>query len=355
MQLKRGVRLGRPLGIPLLIHGSWLPAVLLLVVHFAYTAYAGLERPLALWLGLITALAFFLSLLAHEYGHALVARAMGIPVMDITLFVFGGVARIGREPSRPAQEAVMASAGPLVSACIGAGLLTMGAHGTAGSVVHTLALANLAVAVFNLLPGFPLDGGRLLRAWLWSKWDDPHRAALSAGRCGQIIGVLLASAGVGVYFVLHGPLEGLWLVVLGSFLFALATAARRASRVAAELARHRAGTWAKPFAGTLSPDARLSAVAARGTGPYAVSMNGRLAGIVTSSRVSTARNASLVRDVMLPWQSGMSFPAEQPLTRALERLAVDDHGVLVVVDKHGSVVGLLDHARVRMHLTPESS
>lgn len=346
MQLKRGVRLGRPFGIPLVVHGSWFPAVLLLVFHFTYTAYVHLPRPLAVPLAVVSALAFFASLVAHEYGHALVARSLGIPVVDITLFVFGGVARIAREPSRPSQEIVVAGAGPLVSFALAGAAFAAAGGGIAGELLRTLGFANLAVGCFNLLPGFPLDGGRILRAAIWARTGAPHRAALAAGRSGQAIGALLAAGGLALFVRLSGAFEGLWLVVVGAFLWTLATSSRRAARVAARLDSQDAGSWARPFAGTLPADAPLSALV--GAGPYAVSADGRLAGVlIPGPRAAGVRAA----DAMVPWSSTLAFRADEPVTRALERLSTGRHGLLVVVDDAGAVVGFLDHDGVRARLT----
>lgn len=267
MQLQRGFRLGRPLGVPLLVHVSWFPAAALLTSHFVLTVYADLSTPAAVAWGIVSTLAFFASLVAHELGHAVCARAIGIGVRDITLFVFGGVARIAREPSKPAQELVIAVAGPIVSVVLGGLLLVVapGGDGSPGRLAWTIGVANLALAAFNLLPGFPLDGGRVLRALLWARSGDAHRATLRAGRTGQAIGVLLAIGGIGVFvsgtigdgFLHDGGPEGLWLAVVGVFLHVLATAARRAAVVTSRLGAQTAGSWARPFGGTVAVGATV--------------------------------------------------------------------------------------------------
>ena len=132
-------------------------------------------------------------MLAHEFGHSLVARSQGIPVRGITLFILGGVAQLGREPDTPGREAWMAIAGPLVSAVIG-GLTLAGAYLISGpdqlvAVLTYLGIANLALLVFNLLPGFPLDGGRVLRALLWRLTHDLVRATRWAAVVGQVFAV----------------------------------------------------------------------------------------------------------------------------------------------------------------------
>ena len=171
----KGIRLGRLFGIEVAIHPSWF----LVLAFFAFTlasgffprAYPGWS-PAATWATAIVAtLLLFASVLAHEFGHSLVARSQGIPVRNITLFALGGVSQLEREPDSPGREAWMAIAGPLVSVVIGA--VSLGAaYVLPGpqqvvAVLAYLGVTNLALVVFNLLPGFPLDGGRVLRALLW--------------------------------------------------------------------------------------------------------------------------------------------------------------------------------------------
>lgn len=357
MQLKHGLRLGAPFGIPLLVHGSWFPAAVFLAFHFALTIYSDEGVPVAAALAAVSALLFFASLVAHELGHALVARSLGIGVRDITLFIFGGVARIVREPSRPAQEVVIAGAGPVVSGALGG--IGLGAAGVVGGslrdLLWSLGAANLVFALFNLLPGFPLDGGRLLHAAIWSRTGDPHAAAQVAGRAGQGMGLLLVAGGTAIVvvaiglegFLSGGGPEGLWLAAVGGFLFLLATASRRAATVASRFGSASAESWARPFAGTVPVDAPASEAALDG-GPYAVAEGGRLAGILLPGAVRGERAGAAVRDLMVPWTPRRSFPAAHPVSRALERMAAE--GVLVLVDPDGGVVGVLDPEGVRARL-----
>lgn len=350
MHLRRGVLIGRPFGIPLVVHGSWFPAAALLVLHFTLGIYARLPTPGAVALAVVSSGLFFASLVAHELAHALVAKWMGIPVLDITLFVFGGVARIGREPARPSQELLIASAGPVASAVIGASAFAFASGTWLGHMLWTIGLGNLALAAFNLLPGFPLDGGRILRACLWWRSGDPHASALVAARGGQGIGLLLALGGIASWIFTPGDVEGAWLIVLGAFLLVLATASRRATRVAARLGGESAGRFASPFAGTLAPDEPLVLRRLVPREPWAVATGGRLAGIVNPDSVSSSLDGGPVRDAMVPWTASLAIQARQPLTRALERLAGEASGILVVVDDAGSVIGVLHHAGVRAKL-----
>ncbi|MHB8050348.1 MAG: site-2 protease family protein, partial [Coriobacteriia bacterium] len=192
-------------------------------------------------LGLVTAIAFFASLVLHELAHSLVARAGGLKVSRVTLFVFGGVSQLDDEPKSPGSEFVMAIAGPAMSLLIGAvcwGLAIGG--GLVGAPewvlvpLDYLAIINVALAIFNLLPGFPLDGGRVLRAILWAATGDVMKATKWASRAGQAIGTILIAAAV--FGVLNGTFDLVWLAVMGWFMSTLAAGAYRQQLTRARLA-----------------------------------------------------------------------------------------------------------------------
>jgi Zn-dependent protease/predicted transcriptional regulator len=239
-----GFSVGRIFGIDITIDWSWSLIFLLLVWYLGGAVFAqvgsGLEQTWAL--ALVAALLFFASVLAHEVAHAVVARAQGLPVRNITLFLFGGVATIQREPASPRGEVLLALVGPLTSLVLGAlvlwwgrvstGLLGPGAA-TPGVLLVLSPLSvlllwlgqiNLALGLFNLLPGFPLDGGRVLRALLWATTHNLRTATRWASWAGQACGWLLIGTGLllimrlGLPFVGAGLLSGVWLVVLGWFL-----------------------------------------------------------------------------------------------------------------------------------------
>lgn len=229
------LRAGSVLGIPLSLHVSWF-LVLGLVIWATVTAfgevYPELSLPVRTVMGLVTGLAFFGCLIAHELAHAVTARRFGIRVRGITLFLFGGIAQIDGEVPGPAREFAVALVGPAVSVALGAvfGLGAVWATGGHLSVLEgvlgTLALVNLAVAVFNLVPGLPLDGGRLLRAALWRVTGSHARATRVAAGGGVVVAVALF--GLGVYLVtLGGEPAGLWYLPMAVFLGILARSARR--------------------------------------------------------------------------------------------------------------------------------
>ena len=230
------IHVGRFLGIPLSVHASWF-FVLTLAVWAATGAYGdALPRlPVGerLAMAAVTGLAFFVCLAVHEIAHAVVAQRFGVHVRGITLFFLGGVAEIEGELPSPGSEFAVALAGPGTSVAIGSlfGLVSawMGAMGWTGAeaVTLTLAAVNLGVALFNLIPGLPLDGGRILRAAVWRKTGSFERATSIAARGGTIVAALLVVAGV--VFVLGGQPAGLWYVPMGVFIWSLARASRRAS------------------------------------------------------------------------------------------------------------------------------
>ncbi|MBC9731268.1 site-2 protease family protein [Streptomyces sp. TRM68367] len=233
--------LGHMAGIRVGVHWSVLVIFVLILVGLAQgglqEAHPG--RPAwQYWLAsAVTAVFFLLSLLAHEISHALVARRNGVAVDDITLWLLGGLARLKSEASTPGAELRIAGVGPLVSLVLGvlfalaAGIL--GGFTDAGLAVGALAwLAgiNILLAVFNALPAAPLDGGRLLRAIVWWKTGSPLRATAVATAAGRVLGWVLV--GVGLYLVLAGAIfSGIWLVVIGWFVIAVATAEGGQARV----------------------------------------------------------------------------------------------------------------------------
>ncbi|GAB4441913.1 MAG: site-2 protease family protein [Chloroflexi bacterium OHK40] len=237
--LPRAVTIGRIAAIPVRLHWSWLLIFGLLVVALR-PAYAASACPGAapcgadLGLAALMALLIGASVLLHELGHALVARRLTVPVQSITLFAFGGVAEVDAEAPGPGAELVIAVAGPAVSLllALGAGLLWwLRAPGNPGDLTALLAahlaLANAIMALFNLLPGYPMDGGRVLRATLWFLNDELLPATRVAAQVGRACGGLIALAGLAVAVAARLPLVALWSAVVGLFLYRTASASYR--------------------------------------------------------------------------------------------------------------------------------
>lgn len=207
---------------------SWLIIAALVTWSLAVGLFprliAGLSGATYWWMGVAGAMGLFLSILVHEFSHALVAQAYGLPIKGITLFIFGGVAEMEEEPRNPKAEFLMAGAGPVTSIAISA--ISYGLYIVADSrlwplpvigVLWYMAVINLLLAAFNLIPGFPLDGGRLLRAVLWHWKGSLRRATRTASRIGASFGTVLIVLGV-ARFLLSDMLGGIWFFLIGLFL-----------------------------------------------------------------------------------------------------------------------------------------
>ena len=223
------LRLGRIFGIPVEVNISWVLVFLLLTYLLAgQFEDARLHWPVAQrWsVAVVTVVLFFLSVLAHELSHSAMALSKGIPVRGITLFIFGGVSRLAHEPQRPITEFAVAVVGPLLSIALavilGAVWFLLGRGDSSLEVVLLLlAWTNLSLGVFNLVPGYPLDGGRLLRAAIWGITGNHRKATRIAAGMGQAVGIAMVVGGV-TLAVFMEPVDGVWLGIVGVFLFSMA-------------------------------------------------------------------------------------------------------------------------------------
>ena len=235
----KSIRLGRVFGIPVEINITWV-IIFLLLTYLLVNRFdsSPLRWPVSQqWLvALITVGLFFLSVLAHELSHSLVALSRGIPVAGITLFIFGGVSHLAREPERPSEEFLISVVGPLTSialAIVAGGVLvalnpgywpwSVRISSSVEMVALLLAWGNLSVGIFNMVPGFPLDGGRVLRAIVWAGSGSYLVATRISARCGQGVGVLMIAGGILYIIAWNNWVDGMWAVVIGIFLFSVAT------------------------------------------------------------------------------------------------------------------------------------
>ena len=234
----RSLQLGRVFGIPVEINITWVVIFLLLTVLLVTRFESSSLRWSAAqqWgVAIVTVVLFFLSVLAHELSHSLVALSRGIRVNGITLFIFGGVSHLDREPERPSEEFLISVVGPMTSialAVVAGGIFYWLSPGQwpwsarVGSPVEMvlilLAWGNLSVGVFNMFPGFPLDGGRVLRSIVWAGSGSLVLATRVAARCGQGVGLLMVGGGI-AYAVMGHWIDGIWAVTIGVFLFLVAT------------------------------------------------------------------------------------------------------------------------------------
>ncbi len=312
--------------------------------------------------GLLTAVVFFASLLAHELAHAVVARRNGVEVDDIVLWLLGGAARLRSEASSPGAELRIAGVGPLVSLLLG-GLFALATWlldlaSVSRLVVEMaawLAGINVLLAVFNALPAAPLDGGRLLRAFLWWRTGDRLRATAGATAAGRVFGWLLVVIGL-VTFLRTGTFGGLWLALIGWFLITAATAEGRQAQLRGALAGVpvRDAMTPEPLtvpAATTVEDFLTGARYRYRHSAFPVTEDGAPVGLVTLDSVRKVPQAEAhavrVRDVMVPlWQTTVVEP-DSPLADLLPRMEPGaEHRVLVVDQgRLAGIVSLSDVSR----------
>jgi len=241
-----GLRLGRILGFEISIDWSWLFIFFLVVYSLAEgyfpTFYPGFDVATKWGMGILAALLLFASVLVHELSHSIVARNYGAHVKGITLFLFGGVSQTTEEPRSPKEEFAMAIVGPLASFALAVVFYFLGGAGAlfgwpppALAVIGYLAMINMFLGVFNLVPGFPLDGGRVLRSAIWAATGDLEKATRYASASGQFFGYLLMVIGFG-NILAGNALGGLWLIFIGWFLTGAARSSYQQLKVKQALA-----------------------------------------------------------------------------------------------------------------------
>ena len=312
------LRLGRYAGIPVRAH--WSTA--LIVMLFATT----LAGSLGLAGGIVATVAFFVSILAHEFGHALVARRYGVQTESIDLWLLGGVASLDREPPTPRADGLIAVAGPAMSLLIG--VLALGAGFAFDSVVlGWVGLVNVLLAVFNMLPGAPLDGGRVLRAWRWARTGNKYQAARDAGQAGRVLG--WAMAGIGLALMLNG-MPGIFLGLTGLFIAMNARAEIIGSSVAEQLDGVTVGdlTWfGVAHAGTdMDADSMIWQRQRLGNaGAVAVvGDDGELDGLVLEDQLwavpSERRAMIMLTNLMVPFNQLARATPDEPLSDVLHRI-----------------------------------
>lgn len=365
--MRQTVRLGRLAGIPIGVHWSVLVISLLLAQGLALTVLpesAGGYDGTAYWgVAVVVVACFLIALLAHELAHALAAKHYGVRVKAITLWLLGGVSELDGQPPHARGELLIALAGPLTSlaagavfagAAAGAAAVGVGALGVAA--LAWLAVVNAALAVFNLLPGAPLDGGRVLAAVLWWRRGDQVAARQAAGRAGRVLGGLLVAAGVaGV--LLTGELSGLWLVLLGWFLASAARAETADAALRGRLAGVRVSDvmTAPAVCGYASQTVTSFLTTVARYRPHrtfpVLDLDGRLVGLISLAQLARVpaadRGTTRLADLQLPVARATVLDPATPLTEAAQALAGGGHRLaLVAVDARCSgVVSASDVAR----------
>jgi Zn-dependent protease len=360
MPTKSGFRIGSILGIPIYLHASWL----LIFAVITYSLGTQFTQSHPQWtatehwiVGVLTSLLFFASVLFHELSHSVVAMHYKIRVASITLFLFGGVARIGREPSKAIQEFNIAIAGPISSYFLCAfffGLTLIFPYNDAFQALgQWLAWINLTVATFNLLPGFPLDGGRIFRAAVWGATKDFTRATRIAGVSGQLVAYGLIMLGAWFAAAKHDWQSGLWLACIGFYLQSAARDSIAQLAIRETLAGLRASDVMNNEVPTINRNTSLREYSAEvlrtGRRCHLVVTEDRLVGMMNVQALnSVSRNewdTNSVQAVMIPRERISWAAPEEPLLRLLERLLAADINQMPVVSVSGEddaqVIGMV--------------
>jgi Zn-dependent protease/CBS domain-containing protein len=350
-------RIARIAGIDVRVDSSWVVIALLITysmyLRFSFL-YKGLSTGGAVGVAILAAVLFFGSVLVHELAHALVSRARRIRVQDITLFLFGGATRARVESHGPGDEFLIAAVGPLTSVLLAAlfwavDVFARGALPTSLiGMFGYLAWVNLLLAGFNLVPGFPLDGGRLLRSVVWRATGSFRRATRIASLAGQAVGWLLVAGGVA--FLLAGNLAGgIWFAFIGWFLVQAARASYQELQIRQMLRGVRAHDVMADNLLRIPPDFTLQDAVDRyfmryDHSAFPVDEYGRTIGLLTLRKVRRVPSdqwaASRVRDHMVPLGDQVVVAPDTPMDQVMAKLEDGEAGRVLVVED-GEVVGII--------------
>ena len=353
------INLGKLFGIQLRLHYSWFLIFALLTLALVSPDW---NSGFAWAIGVATSLLFFASVVAHELAHSLVGRANGITVTSITLFIFGGMAMMTREASRPKAELKMAAAGPICSAVIGGICFLIWSFGPGmpplvATMVLWLGVMNIALAVFNLIPGFPLDGGRIFRAVIWRRSGDFRRSTRIATRVGQGVGYFFISGGIAVAVLsLFGlspfglnPFSGLWLAFIGWFLKNAAQTSYRQTEFRETLRRFSVAQVMITSYPVVPPETTLSRLVEEHIFPaghrlFMVASQDRVEGILTIDRIKSVPRqnwgVTRARDIMSPRDKLRTVQPSESALSALEQMSESNVNQIVVVSGE-RVIGLV--------------
>lgn len=377
--MEANIKLGRFFGIQIGLHYSWLLIALLVTLSLGgqfSQVNPDWGRTVIWTTAVVTGLLFFTAIVLHELAHALVARMRGLPVRSITLFALGGVAMIEEEAADASTEFWMGIAGPIMSVLIG--VLCLGAAVLLGwapesqifspqtpvvAALVWLGYINIGLAVFNMLPGFPLDGGRVLRAIIWWITGRAGLATRIAARIGQIVAVLFIVLGVFQFFA-GGNFAGLWIAFIGWFLLSAARSSYHRNEIEEKLRGIRVGDVMRRDCDSIEAGLDLRAFVSdfmirTGRRCFFVMDEGRLLGIVTPAEVAAVDpsewDGRTVRDVMRPFEQLAKVGPETPVSEALEKMARGDFNQLPVIGREGlaGVISrrhILDALRLRAEL-----
>lgn len=368
------ILVARILGIDIRIHLSWF-LIFGLVLFTLSDSFLPAVRPAwsdekTLLVAAIAAFLFFGSVLAHELAHAIVARAYKMPVSSITLFLLGGVANLAKEPPSARAEFLMAIAGPAMSLVIGG--LGLGLAAVVGANIGTfflldpvevvasyIGVINLALAIFNMIPGFPLDGGRVLRSIVWAFAGDRAKSTRIAARGGQLVAVLLFVAGIARSFIDGDAFSGVWMALIAYFLYTAASSSLEQERIAASVAGVRVSDVMTTTFRAVPAGVRLEELVDQHVLPFnarAVAVVGADAILRGMVSIADLRKVPQKDWPLTPVEAIMTHAKELPeisptsrLLTAIERFAGSELPALPVVED-GRLVGMLEREAVLTHV-----
>lgn len=346
-----GFNLGKIFGIQVRLHYTWFIIFLLVTFTLVNPHWS---QWLSWVIGIITSLLFFASVLAHELAHSLVGRVNGIPVKSITLFIFGGVAQMTREATKASAELKMAAAGPACSLAIGGlfGLIWLLTRGVASSVAEMagwLAIINVALAAFNLIPGFPLDGGRVFRSLLWRFSGNYKRSTQIATRLGQGIGYAFIAGGIAIMVIFGEWLSGLWLAFIGWFLQSTASMSYRQAQWREAIHGLIASQMMTSDYAIVPPDITVNQlvqehILPKGHHLFLVAEENRFKGILTLQNIKPVPQSkwdmTQVEKIMVPADRLKVASPEQDALSIVEQMDENEINLIPVVSE-GRVIGLI--------------
>ena len=356
-----GIPIGKVFGISLRLHYSWFLIFALVTWSLAAVYFPSTHPTWSLWLkigaGVITSVLFFGSVLFHELMHSIVALREGIQIRAITLFFLGGVSEMTSEPKTAGDEFRMAAAGPFSSLVLGGVfmgifyILRSASSETAqfmAAISFYLGLINLLLGIFNLIPGFPLDGGRVLRSLIWWRSKNMQSATKIASNIGRAIGFLFILGGIWLAFT-GNFFNGIWLVLIGWFLETAASSSYRQMLFQDMLRGHTAGEVMTRECVTVPPDITVERlvnehILSSGRRCFPVVSGDNTEGLVTLHNVRAvprdARKNTLVRDAMIPFSQMKAVSPNEDLSNIMQILSENDINQVPVVWE-GKVVGIV--------------
>ncbi len=364
--MKAHIKLGRIFGVAVGLHYSWI--IIALLVTLSLRSQFAVDHPdwgapITWTIAIITGLLFFVSILLHELSHAAVAKLRGIPVRAITLFALGGVAQIEKDAADAKSEFWMGIIGPITSIVIGVVCLVLawllgwglavGTGSPPAAMFMWLGVINIALGIFNMVPGFPLDGGRVLRAVVWWVTGDANRSTRIAAGVGQLVALGFIVLGIWRFFSGAG-FGGLWIAFIGWFLLDAARASGAQVEITERLNGVKVGDVMAQQFPIVDTNSNLQTFVQEHLLPtghrcFVVSEQGRPAGIITPHEVKAIDRArwpyTTLGDVMRPLESLRTVSPQRPVAEALEMMGREDVNQMPVVQE-GKLAGIITRGHI---------